>query len=120
NDNDNNKKKKTVDTPTVYDGKSDDKTRETDSNRKPTPRSSPGHVNSDLTNSTNSENLPCANTIVSGDDPNDGLMPQSHMMMNGAQTASMPIPYQRMQNNNQQQQQQQQQQQMLLYPHQQA
>ncbi|CAF3238396.1 unnamed protein product [Rotaria socialis] len=117
NDNDNNNKKKTVDTPTVYDGKSDDKTRETDSNRKPTPRSSPGHVNSDLTNSTNNENLPCANTIVSGDDPNDGLMPQSHMMMNGAPTASMPIPYQRMQNNNQQQQQQQQ---MLLYPQQQA
>lgn len=50
-----------------------------------------------------------------GDDVNDSLIQPSHLMMNGAPSASVPIPFQRMQTNNQQQQQQQ----MLLYPQQQ-
>ncbi|CAF4623634.1 unnamed protein product, partial [Rotaria sp. Silwood2] len=109
-DSDNNKK--AVDNSTVYDVKSDDKTSETESNRKQTPRSSPGHVNNDLTNSTNNENLPSTNPIGAGDDTNDGLITPSHLIMNGAPTASVPIPFQRMQANSQQQ--------MLLYPQQQA
>ncbi|CAF3587182.1 unnamed protein product [Rotaria sp. Silwood1] len=114
-DSDNNKK--AVDNPIVYDATSDDKTIETESNRKPTPRSSPGHINNDLTNSSNNENLSSTNPIGVGDDTNDGLITPSHLIMNGAPTASVPIPFQRMQTNNQQQQQQQQ---MLLYPQQQA
>jgi hypothetical protein len=49
-----------------------------------------------------------------GDDTNDSGIPESHLMMNNMPTASLPIPFQRMQTNNQQQQQQ-----MLLYQQQQ-
>jgi len=48
-----------------------------------------------------------------GDDTNDSGIPESHLMMNNMPTASLPIPFQRMQTNNQQQQQ------MLLYQQQQ-
>jgi hypothetical protein len=108
-DSDNNKK--AVDNPTGYDGKSDNTTVETESNRKQTPRPSPGHVTKDLTNGTNNENLPTTNTIGPGDHRNNSGIPESHMM-NGMPTASVPIPFQRMQANNHQQQ-------MLLYQQQQ-
>jgi nuclear factor of activated T-cells 5 len=58
-----------------------------------------------------------------GDDPTDSGIPVSHLIMNGMPSASVPIPFQRIETNNQQQQQQQQQQQhqqMLLYQQQQA
>ncbi len=71
-------------------------------------------MNKDLINGTNNENLPSTNTMGPGDDTHDSGIPVSHLMMNGVPTASVPIPFQRMQTNNQQQQQQQQQQ-MLLY-----
>lgn len=48
------------------------------------------------------------------DDVNDSGIPSAHSMINGLSTASMSIPFQRMQANNQQQQQQ-----MLLYQQQQ-
>jgi hypothetical protein len=96
-----------VDSPT---GKSDDTTGETDSNRKQSPRASPGHLNNDLTNGTNNENLPSTNIINPGDDINDSGIPPSHFIMNGLPSASVPIPFQRMQQDNQQ---------MLLYQQQQ-
>jgi hypothetical protein len=70
-----------------------------------------------LINGNNNENLPSTHTIAPGDDTNDSGIPTSHLMMNGMPSASVPIPFQRMQPNNQQQQQQQQQ--MLLYQQQQ-
>lgn len=93
--------------------KSDDKIGDSESGRKP----SPAIVNKDLTNGTNNDNLPSANTIGPGDDSTDSGIPVSHLMMNGIPSPSVPIPYQRLENANQQQQQQQQQ--MLLYQQQQ-
>ena len=93
---------------------------------KQSPRASPGHISTDLSNSNNNENL-AANNPMGGPhgDVNDSGMPSS--MINGMPTVAVPIPFQRMQSNNQQQQQhhhqqqqqQQQQQQMLLYQQQQ-
>jgi hypothetical protein len=91
-------------------------------NRKSSPRSSPGRINHDLINGTNNENLPSNDGMGTHDETNVGGLTSS--MINGVSTASMPIPYQRMQNNTHQhqhqQQQQQQQQQMLLYQQQQV
>ncbi|CAF0982745.1 unnamed protein product [Adineta ricciae] len=117
---DNDNAKKAVDSPTGYDGKSDDTISEIELNRKQSPRPSPAHAAKDLSNGTNNENLPPSNTIGPGDDIHDSRISESHLMMNGMSTASLPIPFQRMQTDNQhQQQQQQQQQQLLLYQQQQ-
>lgn len=81
-------------------------------------------MTNELSNGTNNENLPPANVMGAGDDAQDSGMPDAHLLMNGMHTASVPIPFQRMQTDNQQQQQQQaqqqaQQQQMLLFQQQQ-
>jgi hypothetical protein len=75
-------------------------------------------VNNDLTNGNTNENLSSNDTIGSNNDTHDSGMQSSHSIINGLPTASVPIPFQRMQTNEQQQQQQQQQQ-MLLYQQQQ-
>ena len=111
-DNDNNKKP--IDSPTGYDGKSDDTIGENESNRKQSPRPSPNRTKpKDLTNGTNTENLPSTNTIMDPSvDTNDNRIPESHLIMNGIPATSAPIPFQRMQTNNQQPQ-------LLLYQQQQ-
>jgi len=101
------------------DGKSDETAGDNvlpNSSRKQSPRSSPGHINNDLTNGNPNENLSSNDTIAPNDDINDSGIPSTHSMINGIPSASVPIPFQRMQTNTQQQQQQQQ---MLLYQQQQ-
>ncbi|CAF1045203.1 unnamed protein product [Rotaria sordida] len=82
------------------------------SSHKQSPRSSPGHVNTNLTNSNTIENLSSTNTIGPNDDTNDSGISSTHAMMNGIPTASVPIPFQAMHTDNHQQQ-------MLLYQQQQ-
>ena len=103
-----------MDSPSGYNGKLDETTGEPTTSRKQSPHTSPSHVANDLNNGTTNEPLPSSNPLGPGDDTQSGI-PSSHFMINGLQTASVPIPYQRMPTNNQQQEQQQQQHQMLLY-----
>lgn len=96
------------------DGKSDETAGDsalTNSSHKQSPRSSPGHINTNLTN----ENLSSNDNVGVHDDNNDSGIPSTHLMINSLPTASMPIPSQRLPTSNQQQQQQQ----MLLYQQQQ-
>ena len=104
-----------MDSPTGYNGKLDDATAENTNSRKQSPHTSPSHINADLTNGTSNEVLPSVTTLGPGDDPNDNGIPSSHLMMNGLPTASVPIPYQRVQASAAQQQEQQPQPHMLLY-----
>ena len=87
---------------TVYDGKSDDKILEADLNLNQTTHSSSGHVNNDLTDDGNNENRPLTNAIDPNNDHDDDLISSTHSMINSTSTASMPIPYQRLETTNQQ------------------
>ncbi|CAF1009353.1 unnamed protein product [Adineta ricciae] len=80
--------------------------------RKQSPRASPGHIHNDLPNGNTNENLATNDPIGPHNDINDSGLPSVHSVMNGMPTASVPIPFQRMQTNDAQQQ-------MLLYQQQQ-
>ncbi|UJR31194.1 hypothetical protein I4U23_018700 [Adineta vaga] len=110
--------KKAHDNPNEFhvdDGKSDETVGDNvlpNTSRKQSPRASPGHIHNDLPNGSTNENLSSNDPMGPHNDINDSGLPSVHSVMNGMPTASVPIPFQRMQPNDHQQQ-------MLIYQQQQ-